>query len=151
MAHILYFDIYHAIKEHNKIIALSGGLVGILEEGKLDSVLSHIKNDDYYPSFEYKLTHLVFSIAMSHAFVDGNKRSSIALGAYFLEINGYGAIINQFIAEMENIVLWVAKKFIDKEMLFAIVSCLVINGKLTEEVKLHIYELLNDEERLIFK
>ena len=28
--------------------------------GKLDSVLTHIQNDEYYPTFEKKLTHLVF-------------------------------------------------------------------------------------------
>lgn len=143
----LYFDVHHAINEHDKIIAISGGLLGILDEGKIESVLVHIQNDEYYPNIDEKLTHLVFSFAMSHAFVDGNKRSSIALGAYFLEINSYPSLINQFIIEMENIVLWVAKKFINKKLLQRIISCIILNGKLTEEVKLEIYSLLNEEER----
>lgn len=28
---ILYFDVRHAIKEHDNIIAISGGLLGILD------------------------------------------------------------------------------------------------------------------------
>ena len=41
------------------------------------------------PTYTEKLTHLVFSINKFHAFNDGNKRSSLSLGAYFLELNGY--------------------------------------------------------------
>lgn len=76
---ILYFNTEHAIKEHDNIIDISGGVKGMHNIGLLDSVIHHIQNDLYYPTFCDKLTHLVFSIAMNHAFSDGNKRSSIAL------------------------------------------------------------------------
>ena len=85
---ILYFDYLQAIKEHNNIIEQSGGLSGAKDIGKLDSVLQFIQNDYYYPTFEEKITHLVYGIAFNHPFLDGNKRSSIALGALFLKING---------------------------------------------------------------
>lgn len=85
---ILYFDVYHAIQTHDWIIEHSGGLAGVYPDGtgKLESVLEHIQNDWYYPTFEEKLTHLIYSINKLHAFCDGNKRSSLVLGAYFFGI-----------------------------------------------------------------
>ena len=86
---LFYFDIHYAVKLHDWIINNSGGLAGTNNLGLLEAPLAHIQNDDYYPEFEDKLTHLVFSVNKSHAFIDGNKRSSIELGCYFLQINGY--------------------------------------------------------------
>src|SRR4051812_28581942 len=100
---ILYFNLTHAIEVHDVIIDNSGGRKGIVNEGLVKSVIEHIQHDIYYPTFESKLTHLFFSINKNHSFVDGNKRSSIALCAYFMEINGYEYRIDLFIKEMENI------------------------------------------------
>lgn len=93
----VYFPLQRAIQEHDNIIELSGGARGILKEELLESALTFIQHDGYYPKIEDKLTHLVYSIAMNHCFIDGNKRSSIALGAYFLEVNNYGYIVPAFI------------------------------------------------------
>ncbi len=82
----LYFSVEYAIKTHDTILQVSGGIFGIKDVGNLESPLEHIKNDDYYPELEDKITHLVFSVNKNHAFTDGNKRSSIALGAFFLEL-----------------------------------------------------------------
>ena len=103
MSTYIYFDIEHTIRTHDFIIENSGGNSGIIEIGKIESVLEHIQNDLYYPEFEDKLTHLVFSVNKFHAFSDGNKRTSIALGAYLLEVNGIEYCIDKFIREMENI------------------------------------------------
>lgn len=56
----LYFDVTHAVEVHDYIIEVSGGLHGNRDIGLLESVLDHIQNDMYYPSFPEKLTHLVF-------------------------------------------------------------------------------------------
>ena len=135
---IFYFDVTHAINEHDWIIRNSGGLEGINNIGNLESPLEHIKNDDYYPAIEDKLTHLVFAINKNHAFTDGNKRSSIALGAYFLELNGYDYAVTRFVLEMENIAVWVAKNTIDKELLSKIIYSLVFEDGYSEELKLEI-------------
>lgn len=82
-----YFDTKHEIYVHDEIISRSGGTGGTLNLGILESSLEHIQNDLYYPCLEDKLTHLFFSINKNHSFQDGNKRYSIALSAYFLEIN----------------------------------------------------------------
>ena len=84
----LYFDVAHALRTQAWIIEHSGGLGGVKNVEHLESVLGHIQNDWYYPEMADKLTHLVYSENKNHPFNDGNKRSSIGLGAYFLELNG---------------------------------------------------------------
>lgn len=138
----LYFDLEHAIRVHDQIIELSGGLAGIKDAGQLDSVLAHIQNDDYYPLLDDKLTHLLFALAKFHSFVDGNKRSAIALGAYFLELNGYDWLVAHFIREMENIVVWVADGHIGKGLLLELINCLLNGDDYPETVKLELIDVL---------
>lgn len=139
---IFYFDLEHAIREHDLIIEISGGLHGIKDAGQLDSVLGNIRIDDYYPMLEDKLTHLVFSLIKFHCFMDGNKRSSIALGAYFLELNGYDWLVSHFIREMENVVVWVAESKISKDLLFKLISTLCNGDDYSEELKLELIDAL---------
>lgn len=135
---IFYFDTDHAIREHDWIIEHSGGLAGIKDRGCVESVLEHIQNDIYYPEFEDKLTHLVFSINRFHAFNDGNKRSSIALGAFFLELNGYDYCVRKFIHKMENIAVWLAEAKISKDLLCEIVTSIIMDDDYSESLKLKI-------------
>jgi death-on-curing protein len=140
----VYFDIEHAIRTHDFIIENSGGNSGIIEIGKIESVLEHIQNDLYYPEFEEKLTHLVFSVNKFHGFNDGNKRTSIALGAYLLEVNGIEYCIDKFIIEMENIAVYVADNKIDKDLLQEIISSILIEDDFNEELKLKIIDALSE-------
>jgi len=77
----------------------------VLDLGRLESILHHIQNDDYYPSFIDKLTHLVYAVNKGHCFSDGNKRTSIALGAFLMEVNGLDVLVSKFMIEMENVAL----------------------------------------------
>nr|WP_280135855.1 Fic family protein [Escherichia coli] len=97
-----------------------------------------MQNDWYYPGFVDKLSHLFFAINKFHAFSDGNKRSSIALSTYFLEINGFGHCVQLFVREMENIAVWVADGAIDKELLKNIIHDLVLCEEILETTKLEI-------------
>ncbi|WP_101773731.1 type II toxin-antitoxin system death-on-curing family toxin [Peptostreptococcus faecalis] len=126
------------IKEHDKLIKKIGGRYGIMDLGILDSLLDHIKNDIYYPSFESKVSRLVFSIAKFHVFMDGNKRTSIAIGALFLNINDYGYCSDTFIDEMENIVLMVVQNIISEDLLLEIITSIIENDEISYEVKLKI-------------
>lgn len=136
-----YFDSQYAIQIHDWIIRNSGGREGVHDLNSLESPLEHIKNDDYYPIFISKLTHLVYSVNKNHAFNDGNKRSSIALGAFFLEINGYDFISKKFIKEMENIAVWVADNLISKEMLQNLLYSIVYEDDYSESLKLELIAL----------
>jgi death on curing protein len=142
MIKYIYIDIEYAIKTHDKILEVSGGISGIIDQGRLESTLEHIQNDDYYPTFEEKLTHLVFAINKGHCFQDGNKRTSIALGAFFLELNGLDTLVNKFIIEMENVAVAVADNIIDKELLAEIIFSLLSEEEYSEELKLKIIAAL---------
>lgn len=143
---IFYFDFAHAIEVHDWIIKQSGGLHGIRDLNPLESVLDHIQNDDYYPGIIPKLTHLVFSINKFHAFNDGNKRSSIALGAYFLALNGYDYCIKKFVLEMENIAVWLADGKISKDLLERIIESILLEADYSETLKLDILDCLQRGE-----
>lgn len=64
MSGINYITLEQAIDIHSKTVQYSGGgAYGHFDLGKLESVLQHIQNDDYYPEFVDKLTHLFFVLA----------------------------------------------------------------------------------------
>lgn len=137
-----YFTSEYAIKTHDKIIEISGGNPGIKNFGNIDSPLYHIQNDDYYPTFEEKLTHLVFSFNKNHGFNDGNKRTSIALGLFFLIVNDLDVFSNKFVIEMENIAVTVADNIIEKDLLLEIICSIINDEDYNEELKLKIVNAL---------
>ncbi len=139
---IYYFTPERAIDEHDWVIKNSGGINGTLSNayGRIESILEHIKNDDYYPSFEDKLVHLLYSIVMNHIFIDGNKRTALVLSTYLLEINGYEYIIKDFMIIMEDIVVKVASRYVSKELLKIIVVEIIESGELSESTKLTLFE-----------
>ena len=113
---------------HDSTITLSGGgKYGEVNIGYLLSALDFIQNDDYYPTFESKLVHLIWSINKNHAFSDGNKRLSITLGIQFLNLNGYLFCIPRFLTEMENISYHLAKghDIISKDLLTELIHSIL--------------------------
>lgn len=134
----IYFDYEYAVKEHDYIILYSGGLIGAKDLGNLHATLDFVKNDMYYPELEDKVSYLFYSINKNHAFNDGNKRSSIALSAYFLEINGLGHIASKFIELMENVAVDVADNIIDRDLLKEIITSIIYENEYSYELKLKI-------------
>jgi death-on-curing protein len=147
-----YFTSEYAIKTHDKIIEISGGNPGIKNFGNIDSPLYHIQKDDYYQTYDEKLTHLVFSFNKNHGFNDGNKRTSIALGLFFLIVNDLDVFSNKFVMEMENIAVTVADNIIDKNLLLEIIYSIINDEDYNEELKLKIVNALmnvvkNEEDK----
>lgn len=138
---LFYFDSKHAIDVHDWIIENSGGRSGVINLNNLEAPLEFIQDDLYYPTIEDKLAYLVYSINKNHAFNDGNKRSSIALGAYFLEINGYDYLVKQFVLKMENIAVWVADNLIDRDLLKEIIESLLYEDEYSENLKIKLANL----------
>lgn len=144
MSGLIYITLDQAVEIHRKTIQYSGG--GTFEHfdlGRLDSVLQNIQNDDYYPTFEDKITHLFYCTCEFHCFADGNKRLAITLSAQFLLINGYMSIAKTFFTVMENISYHVAAGKIDKILLHRIMAA-VMNGtyESDEELKLAILDAI---------
>jgi death on curing protein len=143
---IHHITIEQAIETHKKTIDKSGGgLIGRLELGKLESVLENIQNDDYYPTFADKLTHLFFSTCKFHSFLDGNKRIAITLSAQFLLLNGYLYCTAKFIREMENISYHVADGSIDKDLLNEIMTAFLEENMESEVLKLKILNAISQK------
>lgn len=145
---IIYITKEQARQTHIKTIEYSGGGdYTILNVGYLYSALEHIQNDDYYPTFEDKLLHLIWSINKNHAFSDGNKRLSITLGVQFLSQNGYLYCIKRFLHEMENISYHLASGHIDKDLLREIIHSFLENeDDFCEELKLKILLAIDDNQ-----
>lgn len=148
-----YLTLDQAISAHEATVRVSGGgSLGSLDSGKLDAVLSHIQNDDYYPTFAEKLTHLFFSACKFHCFVDGNKRIAIVLCAQMLLWNGHLVCAQVFLRETENISYHVAAGNIDKELLHDfIVALLAGTSNDDESLKLRIFLAISEsgEPRLV--
>lgn len=141
----IYITLDQAKIIHQKTIQYSGG--GTLEcfdLGRLDSVLQNIQNDDYYPTFTDKLTHLFYCVCEFHCFADGNKRLAITLCAQFLLLNGYMAIAKDFFDITENISYHVAAGKIKKDLLYKIMQA-IMDGtyNMDEELKLEIYRAIS--------
>ncbi len=147
MREIIYITPEQAKVTHAKTIEYSGG--GTLEEldfGRLQSVLYNIQNDDWYPTFVDKLTHLFFCTCQFHCFADGNKRLAITLSTLFLLQNGYLGIAQNFLAKMENISLNVAASKIGKDLLNKIITAIMNETYDTDEaLKLEIFNSINRE------
>lgn len=143
MQYITYFDFDDLVAKHDEVIRKSGGLIGVFNEDLLKGCLDFIRDDKYYPDFEAKITHLVFSIAKNHGFFDGNKRTAIVAGAYFLELNAYDQyIVDVFMRNMEGVVLLVAQNMLLKKQLKQIIGDLINYGEMTDDSKMIYVELL---------
>jgi len=140
-----YLTIEHAIETHALTVEKSGGgSLGVLEIDKLEGVLDHIQNDDYYPTFEEKLTHLFFCSCKFHCFQDGNKRIAITLSAEMLLMNGYLFCANHFIREAENISYHVAAGNISKELLGRWMAAVLEGDEDDESLKLEIFNAISN-------
>lgn len=75
---------------HEMVLAKHGGMVGVRDEGLLESALSRPVNKFAYESgvtLHELAASYSYGLAMNHPFVDGNKRTALMCGFVFLEIN----------------------------------------------------------------
>jgi len=84
---------------HGEILADSGGMLGILNEGALDSTLNKPKNLYHYTEQTATLYQLAaaygYGLTKNHCFVDGNKRIALIAVYTFLAINGIELIASE--------------------------------------------------------
>lgn len=77
---------------HSLLMAETGGLGGIRDEGLLESAVNApfqtFDNEPLYKTIEAKAARLGYSLVCNHAFVDGNKRTGMMAMFLFLELNG---------------------------------------------------------------
>lgn len=146
MAAFIYITLEQAVAVHLRTIEVSGGGAhGLLDDGPLIGALEQIQNDDWYPDLASKLTHLVFAANRNHCFRDGNKRIAIALGALFLQLNGYTFYVSVFLRSMENISQHLAHGHISKDLLSEIINALLHGDEEDEALKLKIFHAISQD------
>ena len=143
---IIYLTREQVLATYSKTIDVSGGgAKETIRPELLDSILVQVRDDDCYPTFEEKLTFLVFAINRQHIFADGNKRLSVTVGALFLLQNGYMNCLHRYMLEMENISNHLALGHIDGDLLR---ECLgsILNGEpdFQEDLKLRYLEAISE-------
>ena len=99
------------IKLHDHLIAETGELNGIRDDGFLDSALNapfqSFDGVDAFPSIQQKAARLGYGIIKNHAFVEGNKRIGTHVMLVFLALNKIELEYTQ--QELINTILGVAE------------------------------------------
>jgi death-on-curing protein len=83
-----YLEIGEAIAIHDALIQEFGGSMGIRDEGALAAAMMRPQLG-YYESLIEEAAALMESLANNYPFVDGNKRTALAVTDTFLALNGY--------------------------------------------------------------
>ncbi|MBI2442323.1 MAG: type II toxin-antitoxin system death-on-curing family toxin [Candidatus Levybacteria bacterium] len=125
MKDVVYLTLDSLIAIHDSMIEEYGGSFGIRDLGLIQSALarpqSSFGGEDLYQDIFSKAAALFHSLLFNHAFVDGNKRTSMVVTARFLAVNGYELDVSQkeFVAfplraenthlDFEEIALWFKK------------------------------------------
>ncbi|WP_084224368.1 type II toxin-antitoxin system death-on-curing family toxin [Stenoxybacter acetivorans] len=149
-----YPTLAEIIETHDTIIDKSGGLHGLRDIGLLESALTAIQNDLYYPDFQAKIAHLIFSVNKNHCFNDGNKRTSLSAGELFLLKNGYQKRFTAFfVKQMEDVVILVADNHMSKETLTMVILMLLARNEIDQSgqqdsINMLISELVETQSRL---
>ncbi len=76
---------------HARLIAETGGTVGLRDETLLESALVAVENRRHYEAADVVSCAATYAyhLTQTHAFMDGNKRVAAAITEAFLETNGF--------------------------------------------------------------
>ena len=111
-----YLTVGEVLELYNRVMKQSGGSVGILDLGSLESAVAQprmtFNDEELYPTIVEKASALGYSMIQNHPFVDGNKRAGHAALETFLMLNGYEISVS--VDEQTEIVLGVASGKIDR-------------------------------------
>jgi death-on-curing protein len=84
----LYPGLDDVLAAHARLILLFGGARGIRDRGALEAALARPQSG-YYQDVIEQAAALLESLSQNHPFIDGNKRTAIAVTAAFLRTNGF--------------------------------------------------------------
>lgn len=80
------------IKQHSKLIKITGGLDGVRDENMLENSVMNcyqtFDSTELYPTVVEKASRLAYSLCHNHPFIDGNKRIAILSYMLMLNLNG---------------------------------------------------------------
>ena len=88
-----YVTLGEVVELHRRLLAATGGALGIRDFGALESAVAQPKatfeGNDLYPTLAEKAAALCLALVQGHPFVDGNKRVGHAAMETFLVLNGH--------------------------------------------------------------
>ncbi|MBD2681574.1 type II toxin-antitoxin system death-on-curing family toxin [Nostoc paludosum FACHB-159] len=88
-----FIDVETTIAIHDDLIETFEGSFGIRDIGLLESALSQPKatffGEFLHSTIAEQAAAYLYHIAKNHAFIDGNKRTSVGVMEAFLRVNGY--------------------------------------------------------------
>jgi death-on-curing protein len=84
----LYPSLDEVLAAHARLLVLFGGAQGIRDRGALEAALAR-PQIGYYRDVIEQAAALLESLSENHPFIDGNKRTAIAVTAAFLRVNGF--------------------------------------------------------------
>lgn len=112
-----YLKLSEGLELHRRVIAQSGGTVGVLNLGALLSALAQPRmmfgGRELYPTLVDKAAALGYSLIQNHPFLDGNKRTGHAAMEVFLRLNGFE--IQSSVDEQESVILQAASGELNRE------------------------------------
>ena len=77
---------------HKRSIEEFGGEDGIRDQNLIESAyyaaFQGFGDKEFYPTPEEKAARLGFGLAVNHGFIDGNKRTGLAVMLLYLDVNG---------------------------------------------------------------
>ena len=100
---------------HALVIETSGGSAGLRDLDRLEAAIAtqtqNVFGEELYPSVPDKAAALLRGIIADHAFVDGNKRTSMLAALTLLELNDLSFQAKQ--GEIENFAVKIATEQVD--------------------------------------
>jgi len=125
---VRYLSLAEVIELHRLVVAQAGGAVGLRDLGALESAVAQPRATfdgvDLYPTLVAKAAALGYSLALNHAFVDGNKRVTHAAMETLLALNASELAAD--IDEAERTMLALAAGDFSREQLTAWVELHVV-------------------------
>lgn len=93
---MIFPDKLDVLTVHARLIAETGGSIGLRDEGLLESALAAAENRYNYEDADLVTCAATYAyhLTQAHAFVDGNKRVAAAITETFLESNGSQLTMN---------------------------------------------------------
>lgn len=93
MKQVRYITLDEVLAIHDSMVEQYGGSHGIRDIGLIQSAVARPQStfggEDLYPTLFDKAAALFHSLMFNHAFLDGNKRTTLTSTARFLYLNGY--------------------------------------------------------------
>lgn len=100
---VRFLSVEEVVDLNHEVVTRYGGSDGILSDNMLRSAVHQPRasygGEDLYPHLFAQAAAYLISVALAHAFQDGNKRTSFACAVVFLRLNGVRIKLRHSVAE----------------------------------------------------